>query len=108
MDTKPIDRFIPLPPYPDVDDDLYLSPAYGLAIRRTKETPPPSTRNDLILWDENIYLSHLQTHLHLRNDMDVNVRHAILRIIKQNWNAFDEKGVSRPVLGYEFCIDTDT
>ena len=99
--TKPIDRFIPLSPYPDVDDDLYLSPAYGLAIRRTKETPPPpSTRDDLILWDEDIHLSRLQTHLPLRDDMDSTVRHAILRVIKQNWDAFDEKGVSHPVLGY--------
>ena len=104
---KPIDKFIPLPPYPDVDDDLYLYPAYGLAIRRTKDKPPPpSTRDDLILWDDDIHLSHLQTNLHLRDDMDVNVRHAILRVIEKNSDAFDEKGVSRPVLGYEFYIDT--
>ena len=38
---KPIDSLIPLPPFPDIDDDLYLSPACGLAIRRTKEAPPP-------------------------------------------------------------------
>ena len=83
---KPIDRFIPLPPYPNVDDDLYLSPAYGLAIHRTKEAPPPPfTRDVLILWDEIIHLSHLQTHLHLRDDMDVNVRHAILRVVKKIW-----------------------
>ena len=29
---KPMDRFIPLPPSPDIDDDLYLSPVYGLTI----------------------------------------------------------------------------
>ena len=58
---KPVDRFILLPPYFDIDDDLCLSSAYGLAIRRTKEkSPPPSTRDDFILWDKNIHLSHLK------------------------------------------------
>ena len=94
---KPIDRFILLPPYPDIDDILYHFPAYGLAIRRTKEAPPPaSKRDDLILWDEDIHLSHLQKYLHLRDDIDINVRNAILSVIKQTWDAFDEQGLVIP------------
>ena len=38
--------------------------------------------------------------------MDITVRNAILGVIMQNWDTFDEQGVSRPVLGYELCIDT--
>ena len=104
---KPVDRFIPLPPYSDIDDDLCLSSAYSLAIRRTKEkSPPPSTRDDFILWDKNIHFSHLQNHLHLRDDMDITVRDAILSVVKKNWDAFDKQGVSRSILGNEFGVDT--
>ena len=81
---KPVNRCIPLPPYSDIDDDLCLSSAYGLAIHRTKEkSPPPSTRDDFILWDKNIHFSHLQNHLHLRDDMDITVRDAILSVVKK-------------------------
>ena len=38
--------------------------------------------------------------------MDITVRNAILGVIMQNWDTFDEQGVSRPVLGCELCIDT--
>ena len=38
--------------------------------------------------------------------MDPTVRDTILRVIHDHWDAFDEKGVNRPVIGYEFCVDT--
>ena len=34
------------------------------------------------------------------------IRHSVLSIIKYNWDSFCERGVSRPVLNFEFCIDT--
>ena len=47
---KSTDMFILLPPYPDINDDLYLSLAYELPIHRTKDQPPQtSTGDDVIL-----------------------------------------------------------
>ena len=52
------DKFIPLPPHTDVDEDLYLSPSSGLTIRRTKPHPPKITsRVDLLLWNEILHAS---------------------------------------------------
>ena len=100
-------KFIPLPPHPDVDEDLYLSPSCGLAIRRIKPHPPKITnRDDLLLLNECLHAPQLTKHLHLSNSIDAEVQDTILQVIKDNWDAFDEHGVNRPVLGYEFCIDT--
>ena len=101
------DKFIPLPPHPDVDEDLYLSPSCGLAIRRTKPHQPKITnRDDLLLWNECLHVPQLTKHLHLSNNIDPEVQDTIFQVIKDNWDAFDEHGVNRPVLEYEFCIDT--
>ena len=79
------DKFIPLPPHPDVDEDLYLSPSCGLAIRRTKPHPPKITnRDDLLLWNECLHAPQPTKHLHLSNDIDAEVQDTILQVIKDN------------------------
>ena len=98
---KALDKLILLPPNPDVDDKIFLFQAYGLAICRTRyQTPPSLIRNYLILCDEVTHNPQLQTHLNLRDNMDITDRDAILQVIQTNWDAFDEQGVSRPILGY--------
>ena len=48
---NPKDRLIPSPVHQDVNDNHFLSPANGLAIRRTIEQPPPlTTKTDIIHW----------------------------------------------------------
>ena len=72
------DRFVPLPPHPDIDDNTFLSQSYALVMRRTKRQPPqPITRDDRILWNKNAHHPKLQKYLHLRDDMDTTVRGAI-------------------------------
>ena len=101
------DRFIPDQTLTDVDDDLFLFPSYGSTIRRTISLPPPiTTKLDLIIWKERIHQSQLDKYLHLSTNIDPTVSDTILRVIRDHWDAFDEKGVNRPVIGYEFCVDT--
>ena len=104
---KPKDKFVSSPVYQDVDDDLFLSPANGLAIRRTIKQPPQlENRTDLITWDRDLYEPQLKRDLQLSDNITTIIQDAILRIIRDNWDAFDKQGVNRPVIGYEFCIDT--
>ena len=101
------DRFIPDPTLMDIDDDLFLFLGYSSVIRRTISLPPPlTTRLDLILWNEMIHQPQLDKDLHLSTNIDPTVSVTILRVIRDHWDAFDEKGVNRPVIGYEFCVDT--
>ena len=42
----------------------------------------------------------------MERDIDVTLRQYILAIIHDNWGSFYEGGVSRPMLDFEFCLDT--
>ena len=79
---KAPDKFISLPPNPDVDDNLFLSPSYGLDIRQKRNQPPPlSTRDSLMLWNDVDYNSQLQKCLHPRDNMDITVWDTMLQVI---------------------------
>ena len=86
---------------------FFLFPGYGSTIRRTIHLPLPiKTRLDRILWNEMIHQSQLDKNLHLSTTIDPTVRDTILRVIRDHWDAFDEQGFDRPVIDYEFCVDT--
>ena len=75
---KVSDRFVPLPPHPDIDDNTFLFQAYVLVMRRTKhQSPQPSIRDNIILWNEDTHHPKLHKYLHLRDDMDTTVYGAI-------------------------------
>ena len=67
------------------------------------EIPP---RTDLIKWDPDKHQAFLDKHLKIPADLDPALRTELLDIIQSNWDAFDPDGASRPMLGFEFCIDT--
>ena len=52
------DKFIPLPPHTDVDEDLYLSPSCGLIIRRTKPHPPKTTNMFDLIFGTRVFMHH--------------------------------------------------
>ena len=91
--------------YTDVDEDLYVLKQYGKSMKRSP-TWKPRPRSDLILWDESSSLPELNRDLDIDVNMDPTLKQSILTIIKDNWDSFCEKGASRPMLDFEFCIDT--
>ena len=66
----------------------------------------PRPRSDLILWDKSVDEPVLLRDLHIGNNVDSAIRHKIINIIQDNWDSFCERGASRPMLNFEFCIDT--
>ena len=100
------DRFISDPTLTDIDVDMFLFLGYGSVIRRIINLPSPiKTRLDLILWNDIIHQSQLDKDLHLSTRIDPTVSDTILRV-RDYWDAFDEKGVNMPVIGYKFCVNT--
>ena len=91
--------------YTDVDEDLYVLKHFGKSMKRSP-TWKPRPRSDLILWDESSSLPELNKDLDIDVNMDPTLKQSILTIIKDNWDSFCEKGASRPMLDFEFCIDT--
>ena len=66
----------------------------------------PRPRSDLILWDKTIDQPEIQRDLHIGKVIDDTLRQSILDIIHDNWDSFYKRGVSRPMLDSELCLDT--
>ena len=63
-------------------------------------------RSDIIIWNEFLDTTTLLRDFRIGEHVDAYIRQSVLSIIKSNWNYFGQRGVSRPVLDFEFCIDT--
>ena len=77
----------------------------GKSIKRTQNVSH-RPRSDLIIWDKLIDNAELVRDFHIGQDIDATIRQSIITIIQDNWDSFCERGVSRPMLDFEFCIDT--
>ena len=65
-----------------------------------------SGREDIIFFDCHAHHAELQKGLRFDDSIDENTRGAIVNIIKKYWDCFVQDGTHRPILGYEFGIDT--
>ena len=86
-------------------DEWFVHKKHGkaLAVTGTSDDPPP--RDDLIMFSESKHGNHIRD-IKIGPHGSPAQRADLLRIIRENWDAFDEEGVRRPVLGVEFHIDT--
>ena len=66
----------------------------------------PRPRSDLILWDKSVDEPVFLRDLLIGDDVDATIRHRIIDIIHDNWDSFCERRISRPMLDFEFCINT--
>ena len=60
----------------------------------------------MIIWNKLIYEAELVRDFHIGQDIEASIRQSIIKIVQDNWDYFCERGVSRPMLYFEFCIDT--
>ena len=63
-------------------------------------------RDDIITWDFTTHNKELHDNLKIDKDIPKHIREKVILFNRYYWDPFDEGGVSRPVIDYEFCIDT--
>lgn len=88
----------------DIDDDYFIYKQFGKTLKSDINTNIPQ-RTDLQIWDDK-FLPELQSNLRVGVDATPEIQDRIVSIIKTNWDSFFEAGTRRPILGFEFCIDT--
>ena len=93
----------------DVDEDLYLFPSYGhSALLRPTANPFDFSisRTDRIIWDAAKHQADFDKSITFPASLHTDYKTRLTSVIHQYWDSFAPEGVSRPVLDYEFCIDT--
>ena len=66
----------------------------------------PRLKPDLILWNDFFESPEILRDFCISENVDTSIRNSIISVIESNWDSFCERGVPRPVLDFEFCIDT--
>ena len=90
----------------DIDGILDYS-QYGNCLYRTDISwSDDSGRDDIINFDCAAHTEELTTGLRFDTTIDPLTRDSIVEIIKKYWDCFIKEGAQRPILGYEFGIDT--
>jgi hypothetical protein len=77
----------------------------GNVIHQHKKELPP--RNDIIAYDKETHQPQFDRNIQWR-DTPIELQPRITALIKRFWDVFDEDGVSRPIRGFLFHIDTGT
>ena len=65
----------------------------------------PSIRRDFIQFEDAKHASIISK-LDIGNTPHIWTKDAVILMITLYWDVFDEEGVNRPILGYEYTIDT--
>ena len=75
---------------------------------RRQKLPFLQTRpvSDIHVWDAHRDQNEFDTDFHINPDIDSETRTTIVHTIQKYWDCFYSAGVWKPILDFEFCIDT--
>jgi hypothetical protein len=104
---KPTDKYLPMDYSDDIDDGVFIFEQYGKSMRRQR-APFVQTRDpsDIHLWDGLRDKVEFDKGFKIAATVDPSARQAVVSIIEENWDCFYSEGVCKPILDFEFCIDT--
>ena len=89
----------------NLDEDLYTFKSYGKKMKRA-ESWTLRPRSDVVPWYSSLCQQELDENFNIDIMTDDFTRKAVLQIMKDNWDSFCEVGAARPMLDFEFCINT--
>ena len=90
----------------DIDGILDYSQYGNCFYRHNLAWIDKSSRQYIIVFDHDFHQAELDKDLSIDNSIGTDVKTSITTIIKEYWDCFVKFGAARPILSYEFGIDT--
>ena len=90
--------------YDDVDEGGFMFENYGKSVFRSKAWEP-GHRTDIIHFDP-VTDSKLLDSMKIRATAPESAKDMVRKLVTVYWDCFAEEGVKRPILGFQFAIDT--
>ena len=104
---KMISQYTTPEDYGDEVDGILDYSQYGKCVYRNKMTwNNDIKRNDIILYNCTLHGAELDKDLKFDESIDEATKQQIITIVKKYWDCFVKEGAKRPILSYEFGIDT--
>ena len=93
----------------DIDEGVFSFKNHGSCVYKPNITAwERSSRTDIINFSEGKDNEELTKHLRIGDSASKEMREKVISMVKAHWDAFCSEGCRRPVIGYEFAIDTGT
>ena len=93
----------------DIDTGVFDFQNYGHCVFRPNTMLNIPERDDIISFDSDNDSSELIKNLKFGSSPTAEeYKTTITNLIKSHWDSFCSKGACRPIIGYEFAIDTGT
>ena len=96
-----------VPPESDIDEELFIFPSFGKSLSRPKYIYS-NDRLDIIVWNPSLHQTEFDKVVSIPTDLEPRLHTALSHVITRHWDSFIAEGVNRPILGWEFHIDTGT
>ena len=103
---KQENKYIPLDYATDVDEGCFDFAHHGNTVFRPRKRWADKERDDLIKFDEENDMAELLENLKVGSNVLPVYQDRVKAIIMRYWDCFCVKGARRPILDYEFSIDT--
>lgn len=101
---KPEDRFEPEDEL--FDDDLFIHCKYKRCMYKSRDVGTGQCTDPIRLWEDDKDTAELNDNLKVGCNCTLELQVKLEGIIRGHWDSFYKEGARRPVLGYEFAIDT--
>ena len=93
----------------DIDTGVFEFQKYGKCMFRPKQPWSENPRSDIITFDDKRDHEELSKNFKIGSSpIAATLKARIVSIVKQFWDSFAGDGARRPIIGYEFGIDTGT
>ena len=103
-----INKYTPLDSTNDIEEGVFDYHRYGKTVFRPATKLKDSTREDYITFDPEVDMAELDNNIRIGECVAHNHIATINGIVKKYWDCFCKRGARRPILNYEFGIDTGT
>ena len=90
----------------DIDDSIFYFEKLGKCMVKHKQQYKESDRKDIIQYNANRNQSELDKNFKIGSSATDAVTKQIKNIVMKYWDSFCTDGARRPILGYEFSINT--
>lgn len=93
----------------DIDEGVFSFEHHGRCVYKPKVTAwEESSRTDLIEFNDSKDMPELEANIKIGKGASESDRLEIIQMVQRHWDAFCSEGCRRPIIGYEFAIDTGT
>ena len=103
---KQVNKYIPVEYAEDIDDGVFDYEHYGKTMYRPKKLWKDGIRDDIILYDRAEHEDEMLKGLKIGKTVTDTTKLALIGLITKYWDCFVEEGARRPIIGYEFAIET--